>query len=48
MPLDKRDFVRTEIDFFAAVTDVSGKLYAVPKDERKAAAMKLVREVPHQ
>ena len=45
LPADTRSFVQAELDFFVAVTEVSGKLYKVPKDERKAAAMKLAREV---
>ena len=45
MPADKQDYVRAELDFFEAVTSVSGKLYAVPKDERKAAAVSIVKQV---
>ena len=45
MPADKQDYVRAELDFFEAVTSVSGKLYAVPKDERKAAAVAVVKQV---
>ena len=40
--------MRAELDFFEAVTNVSGKLYAVPKDERKAAAVREVQQVWEQ
>ena len=41
----KMEFLKAELDFFDQVTNVSGKLYPVPKDERKAAAVDIVRKV---
>lgn len=38
-------FLKAEIDFFDEVTNISGQLYSVPKAERKAAAVRLAREV---
>ena len=38
-------YLKAELDFFDDVTNVSGKLYPVPKDERKSAAVNFVREV---
>lgn len=38
-------FLTAELDFFDAVTAISGKLYAVPKDERKAGAVALAKQV---
>jgi phosphatidylinositol 4-kinase len=40
-----RDHLAAELDFFGAVTAVSGQLYPVPKEERKAAAVRLLRGV---
>ena len=34
-----------ELKFFSDVTDISGKLYPVPKEERKAAAVRFVQEL---
>jgi uncharacterized protein YpmB len=42
---DKKGRLKAELDFFDAVTSISGKLYPVPRDERKAAAVKLASEV---
>ena len=38
-------YLKAEIEFFDQVTNVSGKLYPVPKDERRTAAAELVRQV---
>ncbi|KAK9840723.1 hypothetical protein WJX81_000166 [Elliptochloris bilobata] len=40
------EFLRAELDFFGAVTGVSGALYPVPKDHRRVAAAELVRKIP--
>lgn len=40
-----RERLDAELAFFDAVTAVSGKLYPVPKDERKAAAVAFLRDV---
>lgn len=40
-----KDHLDAESDFFDKVTDVSGKLYPVPKDERKAAAGEFLSEI---
>lgn len=45
MPPEVLDFLTAELGFFDTVTDISGALYTVPKDERKAGAVKLAREV---
>ena len=45
LPSDKLSFLDSEINFFDEVTNVSGKLYPVAKDERKGAAVNFVREV---
>lgn len=45
MPEDVLRFLEAELAFFDSVTDISGSLYPVPKDERKAGAVKLAREV---
>ncbi len=38
------EFLRAELGYFGAVTGVSGALYPVPKDQRRAAAGELVRK----
>ena len=45
MPPEVLEFLTAELGFFDTVTDISGALYTVPKDERKASAVKLAREV---
>lgn len=40
-----RELLMAEIEYFEAVTDVSGKLYPVPKEERKSAAVRFVEEI---
>ena len=45
MPKGVLRFLEAELAFFDSVTDISGSLYPVPKDERKAGAVKLAREV---
>ena len=45
MPGDDLAFLRAELAFFDNVTGISGALYKVPKDERKAAAVSKAREV---
>ena len=45
MPPEKLDRLRAEVAFFDAVTGVSGRLYPVPKEERKNEAVRFVREV---
>lgn len=37
--------LQAELNFFNEVTEVSGKLYPVPKDERKAEAVKLLKDI---
>ena len=37
--------VQAELDFFDAVTEVSGRLYPVPKDQRKGAAVDFLRKL---
>ena len=37
--------VQAELDFFDEVTEVSGQLYPVPKDQRKAATVAALREL---
>ena len=48
MPPEVLEFLTAELGFFDKVTDISGALYSVPKDERKAGAVKLAREVSCQ
>ncbi len=45
MPSEKLARLEAEVAFFDAVTGVSGRLYAVPKEERKNEAVRFVREV---
>ena len=45
MPGEVLEFLSAELSFFDAVTEISGALYSVPKDERKAGAVRLAREV---
>ncbi|KAK9812698.1 hypothetical protein WJX72_002251 [[Myrmecia] bisecta] len=45
LPPDKTLYLRAELAFFDEVTSVSGQLFPVPKDERKAAAMKIVKRL---
>ena len=45
MPPEKLERLRAEVSFFDAVTGVSGRLYPVPKEERKNEAVRFVREV---
>ena len=45
MPAEKLERLRAEVAFFDAVTGVSGRLYPVPKEERKNEAVRFVREV---
>ncbi len=45
LPEEVLDFLSAELSFFDAVTEISGALYPVPKDERKAGAVRLAREV---
>ncbi len=45
MPEELLSFLEDELAFFDRVTDISGSLYSVPKDERKAGAVKLARQV---
>jgi len=37
--------LQAELDFFDDVTDVSGQLYKVPKDQRKGAAVDILRKL---
>lgn len=48
MPEELLRFLEDELAFFDKVTDISGSLYSVPKDERKAGAVKLARQVGSQ
>lgn len=41
-----KDHLDAESNFFDAVTAVSGKLYPIPKDERKAAAVQFLAGIP--
>lgn len=45
MPPEKLERLKAEVAFFDAVTGVSGRLYPVPKEERKNVAVRFVREV---
>lgn len=45
MPGDDLAFLRAELAFFDAVTGISGALYKVPKEERKAAAVREAKQV---
>ena len=45
LPEEVLEFLSAELSFFDAVTDISGALYSVPKDERKAGAVRLAHEV---
>lgn len=40
-----REHLTAELNFFHDVTEVSGKLYPIPKEERKAAAVRLMKDV---
>eukprot|EP00884_Botryococcus_braunii_P016006 jgi/Botrbrau1/3089/Bobra.0070s0075.1 len=42
---DKMARLKAELDFFDSVTSISGKLYPVPRDERKAAAVRLASQL---
>ena len=44
LPPATLEHLKAELDFFDKVTNVSGQLYPVPKDERKAGAVRLVRQ----
>ena len=48
MPPEVLEFLTAELGFFDKVTDISGALYSVPKDERKGGAVRLAREVGSQ
>jgi len=45
MPSEKLERLEAEVAFFDAVTGVSGRLYPVPKEERKNEAVRFVREI---
>ena len=45
MPNEALEFLKAELDFFDRVTDISGELYPVPKDERKTGAVALAKQV---
>ncbi|BDA51126.1 phosphatidylinositol 4-kinase alpha [Coccomyxa sp. Obi] len=45
MPEELLRFLEDELAFFDKVTDISGSLYPVPKDERKAGAVNLARQL---
>ena len=45
MPSEKLQRLEAEVAFFDAVTGVSGRLYPVPKEERKNEAVRFVREI---
>ena len=45
LPEDVLAYLQSELDFFSAVTSISGELYPVPKDERKAGAVRLAKRV---
>ena len=53
LPNDREAFLKAEQAFFDEVTQTSGKLFPFPKDERKAQAVKILknihvpRKVPH-
>ena len=48
MPEEALEFLKAELDFFDRVTDISGELYPVPKDERKTGAVALAKQVSRQ
>ena len=43
LPNDRELFLKAEQAFFDEVTQVSGKLFPFPKDERKAQAVKILQ-----
>ena len=45
LPNDRELFLKAEQAFFDEVTQVSGKLFPFPKDERKAQAVKILKEI---
>ena len=45
MPNDREAFLKAEQAFFDEVTQTSGKLFPFPKDERKAQAVKILKDV---
>ncbi len=48
MPEEALEFLKAELDFFDRVTDISGELYPVPKDERKTGAVALAKQVSRE
>jgi len=45
LPNDRELFLKAEQAFFDEVTQVSGKLFPFPKDERKAQAVKILKGI---
>lgn len=45
LPDDREAFLKAEQAFFDEVTQVSGKLFPFPKDERKAQAVKILQGI---
>lgn len=45
LPSSTAAFLKAELEFFDQVTGISGKLFPVVKDERKAAAVKFLAKI---
>ena len=45
LPNDREDFLKAEQAFFDEVTQTSGKLFPFPKDERKAQAVRILKNI---
>lgn len=45
LPDDREAFLKAEQAFFDEVTQTSGKLFPFPKDERKAQAVKILKDI---
>ena len=45
LPNDREAFLKAEQAFFDEVTQTSGKLFPFPKDERKAQAVKILKNI---
>ena len=45
LPNDREAFLKAEQAFFDEVTQTSGKLFPFPKDERKAQAVKILKDI---
>lgn len=45
LPNDREAFLKAQQAFFDEVTQTSGKLFPFPKDERKAQAVKILKNI---